>query len=233
MFSVCSQRKNKKSHSFSKWLKIPQTGKLVGNPCAFLRKEKQKGKKPIPRKNMQACFIYLYPKQRCHRTDRLPQPTRLEQLRVLHLGSLKRLAPLWGVEGVQLLMTAEQAAPCQCDNWSGERCTTNHHGNKERRSQRAGSLFPGLRASACCRIEFQAREGILAAGACLPSYFRKKKKERYHRLHVCISIVRDCVDFSTHTYAPIYTGERRQPCDYLSRGTVQAGTREEGYPCSC
>lgn len=65
---------------------------------------------------MQACFIYLYPKQQCHGTDRLFQPTRREQLRVLHLGSPKRLAPLRGVEGVQLLMTAEQAAPCQCDN---------------------------------------------------------------------------------------------------------------------
>lgn len=79
--------------------------------------------------------FYLYPKQQCHLTDRLSQPTRLEQLRVLHLGTLRLLAPLWGVEGVQLLMTAEQAAPCQCDNWSGEGCTANHHGNKEKEEE--------------------------------------------------------------------------------------------------
>lgn len=47
-------------------------------------------------------------------------------------GHTGALAPLWGVEGAQLLMTAEQAAPCQSDSPEGGRGTANHHGNKEK-----------------------------------------------------------------------------------------------------
>lgn len=44
-------------------------------------------------------------------------------------------------------MTAEQAAPCQCDNRAGERCAANHHGNQEKGEELASislSLSPPL-----------------------------------------------------------------------------------------
>lgn len=46
------------------------------------------------------------------------------------------------LESGGLLMTTEQAAPCQCDNWSGEWCTTKHHGNEEKEEEKLEACLP-------------------------------------------------------------------------------------------
>lgn len=113
---------------------------LSKNPSLKKKEAKKKGRKEgkeeggmIPNKTSKSIsFICILSSSVIEQTGCFSQPDASSC--ECYILAVRSDYPLWGVEGVQLLMTAEQAAPCQCDNWSGERRTTNHHGNQRNKA---------------------------------------------------------------------------------------------------
>lgn len=81
------------------------------------RKEGKEGKgRIIPNKTSKSVSFICILAWQCHRTDRLFQPTQTRAAASATSWQSEAIGSSLGSGGVQLLMTAERAAPCRCDS---------------------------------------------------------------------------------------------------------------------